>query len=74
VTNLKAAAGAEGLDHHIYPEAVERVQRLDRHIRSLNQRLAPAPPPTPGVVRVPPAYQPHHTPPSPQPGGPTPGL
>jgi conjugative relaxase-like TrwC/TraI family protein len=73
VTNLKAAAGAEGVDH-IPPEAVERVQRLDRHIRALNQRLAPAPPPTPGVVRVPPAYQPHHTPPPPQPGGPTPGL
>lgn len=75
VANLKAAAGAEGLDH-IPPQAVERVHQLDRHIKALNQRLVPAPQqrPLPGVVRVPPAYQPSHAPPPPRPGGPTPGF
>ena len=76
VSNLKAAAGAEGIEA-IPPQAVERVHQLDRHIKALSQRLAPAPRnPTPGVVRVPPAYQPQHAPPPPQSAGPsiTPGM
>ena len=74
VSNLKAAAGAEGIDNLPGP-AVERVQLLDRHIKNLDRQLtAQQQRPTPGVVRVPPAYQPHHAPPPPRPGGPTPGM
>lgn len=65
--NLKAAADAEGIEA-IPPQAVERVQLLDRHIKTLNRQL------TPGVVRVPPAYQPSHAPPPPRPGGPSVGM
>jgi len=73
VANLKAVAGAEGLEA-VSPQAVEQVQRLDRHIKALNHRLAPPLRVLPGVVRVPPSYQPHHTPRPPRPSGPTPGL
>jgi hypothetical protein len=76
VANLKAAAGAEGIDH-VPAEAVERVQLIDRHIKALDRQLAPAPQQQrhlPGVVRVPSAYQPSHSPPPPRPSGPTPGM